>query len=924
MMDLPERICFLAGRCGLTFAHPGHLNWMWLLPVFILLAALIWRKRRRGLVAALGFRLTAAAVAILALAGLSLGTRRERPAAVIAAVDVSDSMGEEGRRWAMAGARQWLERAGAESRAGAILFARHCESRTLSEAEDKWNGNRAFAETDGTDIGSAIVRACLSFPAEAPKRLLIFSDGNETTGDASAAARMAGEGGVRIDCFAFPGAEQRRAGLKKLDLPGEVNASDTFTIRVLAENQGQTTVPGRLTIRVGGEIVRKRPVELAPGTNEYRLEDRREAAGVTAVTASLSLPETAPGRREGNKLSGTLLVTEPPKVLFVSGSPRAGALLTEALRSAGIAVSETTPERLPDDVKNLLFYRGIVLSNLPADALDSGQMEALKQFVGDLGRGLVVAGGYRSFSAGGYGETALEEALPVKSDRRPAERREASRFCVIPVIDRSSSMKSGNKIQTAKRAAEELLGVLDERDQAGLITFTNEHDVIFRLQPLLRGKKWRIIDRIRRIKARGGTFMLTALEEALRQLSAASGLKKHIIVITDGFCAGAFHVNKLRGTLPPGGGTLRNKNFSRAKTGGSKMIPPVALKRLRELAAEAGERYQQFFRGCLENHVSVSAIGVGKQIQRSFLKQLAEETGGRFYELKSSAGLVMTVLRDTQRIIADTPNLEQEILPKFEEGSELLKGITGQKFPPLLGYTVTQAREGAEVPLYVERHGLKDPLLAAWQYGLGRSVAFTSDAEARWSAKLVRWPFFRKFWSQVVRWSMRAELGEPYLVGIRRERGKNYLRLETFSPAGGGSAFRLTVGNGENGAATVIPLHQVAPRVWRGEVETLPPAGATVVVERLEGGELAGRKETFLLPLPPPRAERPEERCSGNNRELLGEIACVTGGLLDPETDELDFSPDVVPLKVNLAAYLIPFIFACLLADIALRKLEVR
>jgi hypothetical protein len=45
-----------------------------------------------------------------------------------------------------------------------------------------------------------------------------------------------------------------------------------------------------------------------------------------------------------------------------------------------------------------------------------------------------------------------------------------------------------------------------------------------------------------------------------------------------------------------------------------------------------------------------------------------------------------------------------------------------------------------------------DPLLAAWQYGLGRTVAWTSDATGRWAAGWVSWEDFSRFWGNLVRW----------------------------------------------------------------------------------------------------------------------------------------------------------------------------
>src|SRR4029434_4923457 len=62
----------------------------------------------------------------------------------------------------------------------------------------------------------------------------------------------------------------------------------------------------------------------------------------------------------------------------------------------------------------------------------------------------------------------------------------------------------------------------------------------------------------------------------------------------------------------------------------------------------------------------------------------------------------------------------------------------------------------------------EDPLLATWRYGLGRSVAFTSDAKAKWGVLWVRWGAFNKFWSQVTRWTLRTGTRSDTVATVSR------------------------------------------------------------------------------------------------------------------------------------------------------------
>ena len=71
-----------------------------------------------------------------------------------------------------------------------------------------------------------------------------------------------------------------------------------------------------------------------------------------------------------------------------------------------------------------------------------------------------------------------------------------------------------------------------------------------------------------------------------------------------------------------------------------------------------------------------------------------------------------------------------------------------KKAGPLLGWVKFIAKTAAETMLRVDE---KDPLLVRWQYGLGRSAVFASDAKNRWAANWVSWDGFDRFWANVLR-----------------------------------------------------------------------------------------------------------------------------------------------------------------------------
>lgn len=878
-MDIASLTIRLAARHGFCFARPEHLAWLRLAAALWAMGAFAMRRGRPvRVLAALLARTAAFTACILLLAGLSRETEAPRPSSVIAAVDVSESMGREGRAWAEAQAREILDAAGAAAEKGVVLFARGSEMKSgLSSVlpQDAFSSSLA---ADATDISSAINSACLAFPPGGARRLVILSDGNENSGDAVAAAGRARRDGIRIDCIAPPARPREgRTILSRLDIPEEVNVSEKFIVRVIAERRGGGAAEGSLELRDGEKIIKEWPVTLQPGTNAFELPYGVPAPGTRRITATLTAfgPGGKPGAPES--ISSPLMVIDRPKILCVSGSPEGMRFLSEALASKEIETRVGGPGIVPSSMDGLLAYDCVVLCNVPPSSLGDGGMRLIARYVRDYGGGLVMLPGEGSFGRGGYAGTPVEEVLPVTMEKRvPFEKEKNVRLCVILIIDKSGSMgQPAKKIVAARASAEALVSQLQPNDMVGIIPFDYDYRVLVPLGPV-GNDRLSIIDLIRRIQPGGDTAMGRPMAEALRQMSASDCKVKHVIVITDG----------------------ETKDLKRFD--------------YRGLIAE-----------CAGRGITVSTIGIGSLFWGSysdFLRAIAVGTGGEYYQVKDAGTLPMIVLADTRKVLDKSGFLETTFVPKFGEKSAILKGIRREQLPALEGYMVTAAKRGADVALYTDIRGLKDPLLASWRAGLGKTVAWTSDAEGRWSGGMVGSRVFGKFWAQVVRWAMRERPRDAYIVRARSEDGRGTLELRSFDPVGEGVSFRIVPGAAAGGVKAVA-LHRVSPDTWAAEVRGLPPSLDSVTVEKVEGGKVAGRKEVGLLRRAPAKTARTAESATDPNEALLAAIARAGGGEVNPVLDARAFAPEKAPSRASLARYLFPLAFAFLLADIALRKL---
>jgi len=376
-----------------------------------------------------------------------------------------------------------------------------------------------------------------------------------------------------------------------------------------------------------------------------------------------------------------------PRVLLISNDP-AG---TEQHLLRALEANSFEIQQANGGVPNRLDgFQLIIINNWDMHAIPDARQAALEDYV-KKGGGLVwIAGEHNVYVENKGPETPLERTLPAKL----APPRTQDGTAVVLIIDKSSSME-GRKIELARLAASGVVENLRPIDSVGVLIFDNTYEWAV---PIRKATDRQGIKRmIAGIQPEGGTQIAPALREAYQRILPEDAIYKHIVLLTDGI----------------------------SEEGDSMTTAALAK----------------------QNRITISTVGLGLDVNRAFLSKVAVGAEGKSYFLDDPAGLEQLLLRDVQEHSGMTA-VEKQLRPRVLQHAEILDGVDVENAPALLGYIRFQSRPTADTILEADQ---KDPLLARWQYGLGRAAVFTSDAKNRWAANWVTWPGFDRLWANIFR-----------------------------------------------------------------------------------------------------------------------------------------------------------------------------
>lgn len=751
--------------------------------------------------------------------------------------------------------RTALENKDASVNAGVIAFGGNAMVEKPLAQDGTYNGVTTAVDAQASDLSSALTLASALLPEDAQGRIVVLSDG--ATEDVRAAAQQLAARGVTVDYQSFSGDALPDAQISQLNVPSRVYQGQSFTVTVQVTANHDTA--GTLVLYQNRTPVSSREVTLRRGDNTFTFRDTAADTGV--VTYEARLISEGDSCAQNDSMGGYVYVQGAPKLLLVEGRQGEGSEMAAMLSAAAMQYETVLPAQLPYDAEQLRQYDGVVLVNVDYDAADEEQWAALDSAVRVLGRGLTVIGGDSSYALGGYRGSKLEEMLPVTIDVR--NKLDLPSLALMLVIDKSGSMSDGmfgtTRLELAKEAAMRAAEVLTPNDQVGVIAFDDAAKWVVNLQKAEDVEA--IQNQIGTIRPGGGTAFFTALYEATYALMNAQAQQKHIIFLTDG---------------------------------------------------EAGDTgYLQLCDIMQQNNITLTTVAVGSGADQATLRTLAQQGGGRAYAANEFDNLPKIFTKETY-LVSGSYVQNRTFTPVITEQSAL---TDFEGFPQLSGYLAATEKSLATVSLMSDR---EDPILAWWQYGAGRVVAFMADSRGAWTSEFLQWDQAAAFYGGMAAFTLPGEEREGQLT---TERQGDALRIVYTAPEGAQTGLSTSVtALLPDGTQTQLALQESAPGVYEGEIAAAQLGAYALRVEQrdasgelqrvMEGGAVNGYSGEYDLR-------------NQNAESTLPYLSALTGGReITDSAEMLKSTHAVVRARRDLTQPLLWALMVLLLCDIALRRLS--
>jgi uncharacterized membrane protein len=862
-------------------------HWLWLLPVLWLLSLWLARSSLSGLGTtsrrvALAIRLLVILLLVGAM-GQPQWTKTAENVNVTVITDQSDSIPVEMRQEVERFVQQAEGGAKKGDTLGRVTVARDAYVQALPGPPGDRPDSLNIGSTDGTNIAEGVKLGMAISREDRANRLVLISDGNQTDGRLQAAAEAARSAGIPIDVLPIKYLYSREVIAERLVAPSTARLGETVNLRVILNATHETA--GRLDITVNGQAVDLDPsgpemgmsVTLKEGSNAIPVQLPLTTPG-TAKFAAVFTPASAEAdtMQQNNRQEAITFTAGKGTVLMLAQDPALARPLVAALATAEIASEVRDPDAAPQSLPEWSAFDAVVLIDVPAYRFSQKQQEEMRAYVHDANGGLVMVGGPESFGAGGWIGSPVADALPVKLE--VPEKRKMPRGALALVMH-SCEMPQGN--YWGKQICVNAVDQLSRLDLAGIAEYSWGKGEYW-VHPLSElGNKNAIKRAINSLTFGDAPSFDGFLTLVYPDLKAASAGAKHVIIISDG------------DPSPPSQTTLQN--FIDAK-------------------------------------ITVSCVLVfphGGAIPPT-MQNIAQATSGRAYLVNTEqqfAEIPRIIIKEAQVVKRQLIWEGNPITPKVVTGStEAMRGV--RSLPAVGGYIVTAERTDRLVQTVAVIGEENDPLLAQGQYGLGKVIAFTSDAAARWSPAWVSWDQYKSFWAQHIRWAMRPTTSADLRVTTEDRGDQTHVVVDAFDENGEPLSFLSWQGAvvGPDGKSASLSLRQFAPGKYDATIDS-SVAGSYMLSFRYRApGEGEAREGTVQAAVTRPFAD--EYRSLQDNAALLIQVAKLTGGRVlsdDPRIADL-WTRDGLTMPVAARPIWLAVALAAIvlfLLDVAVRRVRI-
>jgi len=654
---------------------------------------------------------------------------------------------------------------------------------------------------------------------------------------------------IRLGTAAFPETGQKRLVLLS---DGNENIGDAMTALLQARPLGVSLDVLPMGVERGNDVSVQKlglPSRVKKGqTFEARIfiaADREQAATVrlyrdeqplgeqkvnlTAGKNLFTFPQTPPGAGfyshtvqleapgdnipQNNKATSFVNVRGDPRILVVSAEPEQDRSLAEALRGSRLDVKAVGLTGFPTTLAEMQSYDSIFISNVSAGDLGLDNMRLLESAVRDFGVGLVCVGGDQTYAAGGYRNTPLESALPVNMELD--SKKVLPKGAVALVMH---GMEFGNGNQIARDCALGVLDALGPQDELGVVLWDGTERWVVELSPV--GNKREHGRRIAGMNQGDLPSFEGVMRFAYQALKKSSANLKHMVIFSDG-----------------------DPNAPSA----------------------------QLMQSIVSDKITVSTVLIAGHANPDSMIDMADKGRGRYYRIENPAQLPQIFVKEAA-VILKSAIFEEPFTPRLAAPSELTRGVGA--YPVLGGYVCTTPKPRAELPLISDKG---DPLLAHWQYGLGRTVAWTSDAKARWAKNWLNWDQYRQFWAQIAQWSLRRLENADFSAEVAVESGEGHLTVEALDEKGEFRNFLnlQTVVVSPKGERVTVRLEQTGPGHYEAKFPTREVGSYLMNMMETRDGKVAASQVVGASVNYSPEFTAPEP-----NLPLLRRLAEAGGGTI--------------------------------------------
>lgn len=838
--DALPLVIFLAAFAGLCvylelshtllFSRPGAFvlmaatPWLW----WMYVAGYSGLNRVRGIVALVVRMALAGLFAILLAEPRAVRTRDEL--SVIYAVDLSDSIGDGSTDAALRFVAKTATTKPKKDFAGLIVFGRNAavefDPRTSVPLEGTDVILNSLIDREATNLEQGLSLASAMLKEDTQGRIVLISDGMATEGNMARIVDDLKARGVSVDVVPIQYNFDDEVWLERLELPQFVKVGENYEAAVVLSslNAGEGTV----RLEENGQAIAEQKVKFQAGKNRFTFPIQLRNPGYYEYTANIEVPRGKDNIDKNNKVINSLFLEGEGKVLVVTdpqGEEKDWTQLVKAIRESQHAVEVQSAYDFPRDSSSLMPYDCIVFVNVPADAFDTVQLQSMRDAVFNFGSGFLMVGGANSFGPGGYHRTVVEESLPVTMD---ISQKKVLPKGALAIILHTCEFPEGNT--WAKRITKQAIKVLGAQDEVGVLAYTqNGEEWVFELTPA--GDYEKLVPKINAAEPGDMGSFANTMRMGLTGLKKSDAATKHMIIISDGDPA------------PP---------------------PPLLLKDF------------------VDSQVSVSTVAIfphgGMEI--GLLRNISTATGGRYY-FPSDPNQLPSIFIKEAKTLKRSMIQNKTVTPEMGlDPTGILRGIDAM--PDLKGYVITTLKPSPSVGVLQvpaeqkqgepQEEGDIDPILATWQYGLGKTAAFTSDLSPNWAKDWMDWDKYQAFVQQLITSIARVQKAGHLRMWTYVAGNEGVVVIEDFHEQEQFLEIEARV-SGPHDRTERVSLKQIGPRRYQTSVPlwgkgryhvVAEPVGTERKDDRAFGG--------FIVPY------SPEYLRFRSNPLVLNDISSKTGG----------------------------------------------